>query len=257
MNIAMTLKDKLSDQAVMAGRCMRHAFRSIDTIITVVVMPVMMMLITVYVFGGAINTGSVNYIDYIAPGIILMGIVSGVAYEAFRLNNDIKNGIVDRFRSMPIAKSSILGGHVLSSVVFNAFSTVMIMLFALLIGFRAHADIIQWLGVVGMLLLFTFAMTWVAVFFGILASSAEGAGVFSYILLFMLFISSGFAPTASMPGIVRAFAENQPMTPIMDTIRALLSGGPAGSALSAVIWCVGILVVFYVASMQMYKRKTA
>lgn len=252
------IKSYLSDTLVLSGRMLRHNFRSIDTIITVIAMPLMMMLMFVYVFGGSINTGSVKYINYVVPGVILICITSGVAYSAFRLNNDITRGIFERFRSMPIAKSSILGGHVLTSVAFNAFSTILIILFALLFGFRSDAGITGWLLATGILLLFTLAMTWIAVMFGLLANSAEGAGVFSYVLLALLFISSGFAPTKSMPMMVRIFAENQPMTPIIDTVRSLLLNGSVGSnSLIAVLWCAGILIASYIASMQIYKHKVS
>jgi ABC-2 type transport system permease protein len=250
------IKNNLSDTMVMSGRMLRHNFRSIDTIITVVAMPIMIMLMFVYVFGGSINTGTVNYINYVVPGIILMCITSGVAYSAFRLNNDVTKGIVERFRSMPIGKSSILGGHVLTSILFNAFSTVLILLFSLLIGFRSSAGITGWLLAIGILLLFTLAMTWVAVMFGLLANSAEGAGVFSYLLLGLLFISSGFAPTETMPRMVRLFAENQPMTLIIETIRSLLLNQSVGNnAFIAVLWCSGILIVSYIVAMQIYTHK--
>jgi len=258
MKIFSKIKRNFSDAAVMSGRMMRHIFRSIDTLITVIAMPIMMMLLFVYVFGGSISTGSVDYINYVVPGIVLFCIASGVAYTALRLNNDVTKGIFERFHSMPISKSSILGGHVLTSVVFNAFSTVLILLFAVVIGFRPAAGFPGWLLVTGILLLFTFSMTWIAVLFGLMANSYEGAGVFSYILLLLLFISSAFAPTGSMPGIVRTFAENQPMTPIIETVRSLMLNEPAGNnALTAVLWCAGILIVSYTAAMLIYKRRTA
>jgi len=258
MKILSGMKHNLSDTAVMSGRVLRHTFRSIDTLITVVAMPVMMMLMFVYVLGGAMNTGSVDYINFVVPGIVLLTIASGVAYTAFRINNDVTAGIFDRFYSMPISKSSILGGHVLTSVVFNTFSTVLVLLVALLVGFRPEAGLTGWLLVIGIVLMFTLAMTWVSVTFGLLANSGEGAAVFSYPLLGLLFISSAFAPTDSMPGIVRAFAEHQPMTPIIEAVRALLMNEPVGNnALIAVIWCLGILIAFYIAAMQIYKRKTA
>jgi ABC-2 type transport system permease protein len=255
MNI---IKNGLGDAAVMTGRCMRHSLRSVDTIITVVIMPVMMMLMTVYVFGGAMNTGSESYINFVAPGIVLMGIVSGAAYTAFRLNTDITRGVIDRFRSMPITKSSILGGHVITSVIFNVISTVIIMLIAFALGFSSGAGFLDWLVAAGILVLFMLAMTWTSVFFGVLAKSPEGAGVFSYILMFMLFISSGFAPPSTMPGAVRAFAENQLITPVINTIRALLSNQPVSSDIwVALAWCLGITVVAYIFAMRAYKRKTA
>ncbi len=258
MELVSRIKNNISDTFVMSGRVLRHTTRSIDTIITVVAMPIMMMLMFVYIFGGSINTGSVSYINFVVPGTILMCIMSGVAYSALRINNDFNAGIIDRFRSMPIAKSSILGGHVLTSLLFNAFSTVLILLFALLVGFRPDAGITGWLLVTGILLLFTLAMTWIAVMFSLLAKTAEGAGVFSYLLLLLLFVSSAFAPTGSMPRLVRLFAENQPMTSIINSVRSLMLGGSFGNdALSAVLWCLGALIVAYVASMQIYKRKTA
>ena len=250
-----SIKYNFSDIMVMSGRMMRHTTRSIDTLITVVAMPIMMMLMFVYVFGGAINTGNVNYINYVVPGIVLIVITNGVAYTAFRLNNDITQGIFDRFHSMPIAKSSILGGHVLSSVAFNVFSTVLVLLFALLIGFRPHAEIAGWLLVAGILLLFTLALTWIAVIFGLLAKSAEGAGVFAYLLMALLFTSSAFVPAKSMHGIVRLFAEHQPMTLIIEAVRTLLLGEPAGnSVLIAALWCLGILITSYITVMQIYKH---
>ena len=179
MQTAPNIKNHLSDMVVISGRCLRHAFRSIDTLITVVAMPVVMMLLFVYVFGGAINTGTAAYINYVVPGIILMCIASGTPYTSLRLNIDVTSGFVDRFRSMPIAKSSILTGHVLTSVVFNMFSAVLVTLFAVLIGFRPEAGFAGWLLAIGILLLFTLAMTWLSVVFGLLAKSAEGArGVF-------------------------------------------------------------------------------
>jgi len=258
MTILSGIGRNFSDTAVLSGRMMRHTFRSIDTLITVVAMPIMMMLLFVYVFGGAMNTGSIDYINFVVPGIILFTIASGVAYTAVRLNNDVTAGIFDRFYSMPISKSSILGGHVLNSVVFNMFSVLLVLLVALLIGFRPQAGPAEWLLAIGMVLLFTLAMTWVAVTFGLLANSAEGAGVFAYPMLILLFISAAFVPTESMPGIVRVFAEYQPMTPIIEAVRSLLIGEPVGNnALIAVMWCVSILIAAYVAAIQIYKRKTA
>jgi ABC-2 type transport system permease protein len=252
------IKNRFSDTLVMSGRSMRHTFRSADTLLTVIAVPIMMMLMFVYVFGGAINTGSVDYINYIVPGIILMCIGSGVAYTALNLNTDVTKGIFDRFHSMPIAKSALLTGHILNSVVFNAISTIIVVLVALLVGFRPNAGIIEWLLFIGIMLLYTFAMTWLSVIFGLLANSVGGATAFSYPLLFLPFVSSAFVPTTTMPGVVRAFAENQPLTSIIETMRSLLLNGTVGnSALNAVLWCVGIIIAAYLISMQVYKRKLA
>ena len=242
----------------MIGRRLRHSFRSVDTIITVVAMPVVIMLMFVYVFGGAMDTGSVKYINYIVPGIILMTISSGVAYTAVGLNMDITSGFFDRFRSMPIAESSILTGHVLTSVVFSAVSSLVVIAVALIMGFRTSAGIIDCLLIIGIFLLYTVATTWLAVMFGLMAKSAEGAGIFAYPLIFLPFVSSGFAPTKSMPGPLRVFAENQPVTHIINAVRALLAGNPVGnSAIIAVAWCLIFLVAAYFASMYIYKNKTA
>lgn len=258
MSILSRIKSGFRDTLVMSGRVLRHTFRSIDTILTVVAMPIMMLLMFVYVLGGAMDTGSVDYVNFVVPGIVLFTVASGVAYGAWRINNDITRGIIDRFRSMPVAKTSILGGHVLTSLVFNTFSVVLVMLVAVLIGFSPSAGIGGWLAVIVILVLFMLAMTWVSVMFGLLANSAEGASVFSYVLLLLLFISSAFAPTESMPGIVRTFAEIQPMTPIIEAIRSLLLNQPVGfHALSAVLWCAGILIVSYAAAMQIFRHKTA
>lgn len=256
------IREFMSDTAVLSGRMLRHNIRSVDTIITVAAIPVIMMLMTVYVFGGAMDTsafagsGAASYINYVVPGIVLMTIASGVAYAAFRLNSDVTAGIFDRFHSMPVARSAVLGGHVASSVVVSAVSTLLVLLFALLIGFRTDAGFGGWLLASGFMLLLTLALTWVAVLFGLLARSAEGAGVFSYLLLIMIFISSAFAPTDTMPPVLRAFAENQPFTSIANTLRTLLMGASAGSeALVALLWSVGILALFYVGAIAIYKRR--
>ena len=251
-------KHFFSDMGVMLGRSMRHIFRSMDTIITVTIMPIAFMLLFVYVFGGAIQTGTDNYVNYLLPGILLMAIASGIAYTAVRLFMDVQGGIFERFHSMPIARSSMLWGHVLTSLVSNAISVVVIILVALVMGFRSSAGILSWLAVAGILALFTLALTWIAVIPGLTAKSVDGAGAFSYPIIFLPFISSAFVPTASMPGPVRAFAENQPVTSIVDAIRALLSGQPVGNDIwVALAWCLGILIVAYLFAMRAYKRKAA
>ncbi len=245
-----------SDMEVMLGRSMRHIFRSMDTIITVTIMPIAFMLLFVYVFGGAIQTGTGNYVDYLLPGILLIAIASGISYTAYRLFIDVQGGIFERFHSMPIARSTVLWGHVLTSVVSNAISVVVIILVALTMGFRSSAGVWAWLAVAGILALFTLALTWIAAIAGLSARSVDGAGAFSYPLIFLPFISSAFVPTASMPGPVRAFAENQPVTSIVDAIRALLAEQPVGNDVwIALAWCVGIMLVAYAFAMRAYKKR--
>jgi ABC-2 type transport system permease protein len=221
-------------------------------------MPIAFMLLFVFVFGGAIGrqTGSVSYVDYITPGIVIMAVVSGISYAAFRLSGDLHGGMISRFRTMPVAPVSILGGQALSSTLSNLLSSVLVILTAFVVGFRSHAGIEQWLMVAGLVLLFTFATTWLAIFFGLLANTPEGAGAFSYILLLLIFISPAFVPATSITPALRGFAQNQPMTPIVETMRSLLTSGVAGSqAGPAVLWSVGILVVSFSLALIVYRRK--
>lgn len=251
----------LSDTWTMTKRSLRHTVRSMDTIITVAAMPIAMMLLFVFVFGGsfgsAFQTGPVKYIDFIVPGVVAMTVASGIAYASLRVNMDLQKGIINRFRTMPVASSSILGGHAVSSVLSNLFSVLLVLLVALLVGFRPHADLAEWLMFGGLVTLFTAATTWLAIMFGLLAKTAEGSGAFAYPLLLLVFVSSAFVPTTGMNSIVRAFAEHQPMTPIVETMRSLLTYGTAGdSAWAAVAWCAGLLVVTYFLALRVYKRKS-
>ena len=207
-------------------------------------------------FGGAIQTGTDNYVNYLLPGILLIAIASGIAYTAYRLFMDMQSGIFERFHSMPIARSAALWGHVLTSLVSNAISVVVIILVALIMGFRSSAGVLSWLAVAGILALFTLALTWIAAIAGLSAKSVDGAGAFSYPLIFLPFISSAFVPTESMPSVVRAFAENQPVTSIVEAARALLSSQPVGNDIwVALAWCVGIMLVAYIFAMRAYKKR--
>ncbi len=251
-------KHFFSDLGVMLGRSMRHITRSMDTIITVCLTPIAVLLLFVYVLGGAIQTGTDNYVNYLLPGVLLMAIASGISYTANRLFTDMQSGIFERFHSMPITRSAALWGHVLTSLISNAISVVVIILVALVIGFRSPAGVLSWLAVAGILALVILALTWIAVIPGLTAKSVDGASAFSYPLIFLPFISSAFVPTESMPGPVRAFAENQPVTSIVDAIRALLSNQPVGNDIwIALAWCLSILIVAYVFAMLIYKRKAA
>src|SRR5215831_7347914 len=247
-----------SDTAVLLGRSLRHVTRSADTIITTAIMPIAFMLLFVYVFGGAIKSGSASYVSYVLPGILLITIASGISYTAFRLFMDLKSGIFERFHSLPIARSSVLWAHVLTSLVANLLSLVVVVLVALLMGFRSGAGVLAWLEVAGILILFTLALTWLAVIPGLTAKSIDGASAFAYPLIFLPLISSAFVPTASMPGPVRAFADNQPVTTIVNTIRDLFTQQPVGSDIwIALAWCLGALVVAYALAMVAYRRKIA
>jgi ABC-2 type transport system permease protein len=246
----------LADTTVLTGRTMRHVTRSLDTIITTAVTPVAMMLLFVYVFGGAIDTGPVPYVNYLLPGILLITIASGISYTAFRLFTDLRSGIFERFHSMPIARPGVLWAHVLTSLVANLLSLVVVVGVALVMGFRSGAGVLAWLAVAGVLILFTLALTWVAVIPGLTANSVDGASAFSYPLIFLPFVSSAFVPTDTMPGPVRAFAEHQPVTAIVNTIRGLFSQQPVGADIwTALAWCAAILVVAYLFANAAYRRR--
>ncbi len=248
----------LADTAALTGRTLRHVTRSIDTIITTAVMPIAMMLLFVYVFGGAIDTGTVDYIDYMLPGILLITIASGISYTAFRLFTDMQKGIFERFQSMPIARSGLLWAHVVTSLVATTISLVIVIVVGFAMGFRTGAGPLAWLAVVGILVMFTVALTWLAVIPGLTATTIEGASVFAYPLIFLPFLSSAFVPTDTMPGPVRWFAENQPVTSIVDTIRKLFAEQPVGSDVWVALgWCVGLLVGSYLVAMATYRRKIA
>ena len=250
-----SIKYFFKDMSVMFGRSMRHVFRSLDTILTVSITPIAIMLLFVYVFGGAIETGTANYVDYLLPGILLMTIGSGIAYVAYRLFMDKQRGIFERFHSMPIARSSVLWGHVLTSLISNGISVVVIILAAFVMGFRSSANVLEWFAVFGILGIFTLALTWVAVIAGLAAKTPDGAGAFSYPIIFLPFISSAFVPTDTMPKVVRAFAENQPVTPIVDAIRQLLSGQSVNHDIfMALMWCLALTLVAYVGAMRAYKK---
>lgn len=246
------------DTTTLLGRSLRHIVRSPDTIVTTAVTPIVMLLLFVYVFGGAIDTGGVRYVNYLLPGILLITVASGVAYTSLRLYTDVSSGIFERLQSMPIARSAVLWGHVITSVVANLISLVLVVLVAVAIGFRSRAGVVAWLAVLGIVVLFTVALTWLAVTAGLLAKSPDGAGAFAYPLLFLPFVSSAFVPTEGMPGAVQWFAEHQPVTPIVNTLRNLYAERPLGGDLwTALGWCVGLLVVAYGLAMRAYRRKLA
>ena len=246
----------LGDTAVLTGRSLRHILRSPDTIITTAITPIALMLLFVYVFGGAIRSGTGNYVDYLLPGIMLIAIASGIAYTAVRLFTDLQSGVFERFHSMPVARSSVLWAHVLTSLVSNGLVLVIIVAVGLAMGFRTSASVAAWFAVAGILALFTLALTWLAVIAGLTAKTVDGSAGFSYVLILLPFISSAFVPTDTMPGPVRVFAENQPVTSIVNTIQALFAGQPVGTDIwIALAWCLGILVIAYLIAMAAYRRR--
>jgi ABC-2 type transport system permease protein len=248
----------LGDTAVLTGRSLRHITRSPDTIITTVLTPIAIMLLFVYVFGGAISAGSDAYVSYLLPGILVITIASGISYTAFRLFTDLQSGIFERFQSLPIARPSVLWAHVLTSLSANMISVVVVVGVAVVMGFRSGAGVGAWLAVAAILSVFTLALTWLAVIPGLTAKTADGASAFAYPLIFLPFVSSAFVPTDTMPGPVRAFAEHQPVTSIVNAIRDLFTQQPVGSDIwTALAWCVGILILAYALAMATYRRRIA
>ena len=244
------------DTGVLLLRSLRHIARSPDTILTTAITPVAVLLLFAYVFGGAIEVGSGAYVDYLLPGILLITIASGIGYTAFRLYTDVSGGIFERFQTLPIARSAVLWGHVLTSLVANLVSLALVVLVALAMGFRSGAGVLAWLAVLGILMLFTLALTWLAVAAGLTATSVDGVSGFATPLTFLPFVSSAFVPTDGMPGPVRWFAEHQPVTSIVDTIRRLYAEQPVGDeGWTAVAWCVGLLVLAHALAMRTYRRR--
>lgn len=242
-----------ADTMVLTGRMMKHMTRSVDTIMTVVLMPIMLMLAFIYIFGGAMTIPQETYKGFIVPAILLFTVASGVGYTAFRLNTDVQNGIFERFHSMPIAKSAILNSHVMTSVIFNFISALLVLISSILIGFRPKADVFDW--AVGLLLLLvaTYALSWIAVLFGLIARNNETAIAFSYLLIGLLFISSGFVPTETLPKVLRGFADYQPMTPIINSLRSILTDGKIPADIwVAFVWSIGAIVIFQVLSIYVY-----
>ncbi|PSK96288.1 ABC-2 type transport system permease protein [Murinocardiopsis flavida] len=247
-----------ADTGVMIVRSLRQVARQTDGLLIAVILPVTLMLLFVYVFGGAISTGTDAYIDYVVPGIILLCSGYGAALTAVSVTADMTEGVIDRFRTLPIMSSAVLIGHVVASLLRNTFSTLLVLGTALLMGFDPKAGPLEWLGAAGVLLLFVLAMSWLSVVFGLLAKSQEAAGGFTFFVLFLPYVSSAFVPTDTMPAALAFFAENQPITPVTESVRALLMGTPIdGSLLPAIAWLTGITVVSYTLATTLFRRRAA
>ncbi|MBM6621963.1 ABC transporter permease [Micrococcaceae bacterium RIT802] len=253
----MTALHAIGDTAALSGRMLRHNIRSIDTIMTVLATPVLILLAFVFVIGGAIDIPGVRYVDYIVPVVVLMCVASGVSYTAYRINQDVSSGMMTRFLTMPIARSAILGGHTLASVAVNGVSVALVLLISGLVGYRPRADAAGWGLTIGLLLLVLIGFTLMGVTFGLAARTVEGASLFSYLLIGLLFVSSGFAPTDTMPAGLRVFADHQPLTPIINALREAQLGQATTSMWAALAWSAGICLVFGVLAQLAARRSTA
>ncbi len=251
-----TLTYAASDSAAMIGRSVKHTVRNLESLLMSVILPVVLMLMFVYVFGGAIDPSG-DYANYVVPGIILLCTGYGAASTAVDVARDMTEGVVDRFRSMPILSSAVLTGHVVASLARNTLATVLVIGVAFLTGFRPDAGVLEWLAVAGMLLLWVLALSWVAVCFGLIARTVEGANGFTFLVLFLPYLSSAFVPVETMRAGLRAVAANQPVTPITETLRGLLLGTPIGSyGWQALAWCAGLLLAAFTAATILFRRRT-
>lgn len=246
----------LADTATLIGRSVRLARRDVDTVLMSILLPVMLMLLFVFVFGGAIHTGT-DYVSFVAPGIILLCVGYGAATTAMSVAKDMHDGMIDRLQTLPIRSSSVLTGHVVASVARNALAGVIVVAVAVACGFRPTATPGEWLAAAGLLLLYVLALSWLAAALGLLAGSVESASILSFFMLFLPYLSSAFVPTATMPAVLRGFSDHQPVTPVIDTVRGLLTGTAIGtSALLAVLWTSGLLVVGFTAAALLFRRRT-
>ncbi|WP_431775638.1 ABC transporter permease [Streptomyces cucumeris] len=252
-----TRSPPVSDAIVLTGRAIRLSRRNLDAVLTAMLLPVMLMLVFVYFFGGAIDTGT-EYVTYVVPGVMLLCAGFGSANTAVTVTHDMTGGIIDRFRSLDVGGTAIVAGHVAASVLRNAVATAIVFGVAFLIGFRPAAGPPEWLAVAGILLLFILAISWLSACFGLIARSPEAAGGFTFLMMFLPYPSSAFVPIDTMPGWLHGFAQHQPVTPVIETLRALLLDRPAGdSAWQALVWCGSILAVAIALSGVLFRRRTA
>lgn len=249
----------LSDSWLMTKRSVMHIIRSLDQVMSLILFPIMFMLLNRYVLGGAIDTGNVTYVNYLFAGILVQTLAFGANYTTINLAVDLKEGVVDRFRSLPMADSALVVGHITADLVRNIISGVIIVAAGFLVGFRPTASLRNWLLVVGISLLFTLAISWLSAILGLVVKSLEAAQWVGFVIIFPLtFISSAFVPTETMPAVLRAFAENQPLTHVIDSVRSLLVGTPMGnSGWLAVIWCVAIIIVSIPITSWLFRRRAA
>lgn len=248
----------LRDSLTMVSRSVRLTSRTLDALLMAIALPVMLMLTFVYLFGGAIETGAGRYVTYVVPGVILLVVGFASGQTAVSVAQDMRGGIIDRFRSMDISGPAMLTGHVVASVLRNALATTVVIGVAFAIGFRPSASPVEWLAAAGILLAFITAISWVAAALGLLAGEPEGAAGFSFFVSFLPYPSSAFVPVDTMPSWLQVVARNQPVTPVIESVRGLLLDGPVGAyGWQALAWCAGIVVVSAAASAYLFRRRTS
>lgn len=250
------VRNAVSDSMTMIGRSIRLSRRNADTLVMSIVLPLLMMSLFVYVFGGAIDTGT-QYINYVVPGTLLLCVGYGAASTAMSVADDMTSGMIDRLRSLPIRSSAVLTGHVVASVARNLLATTVVIGAAVAMGFRPDATVTDWVLTAGLLLLYVLALSWLAAGLGVIAKSVESASTLSFFMLFLPYLSSAFVPTDTMPSFLRAVSENQPITPVIETVRGLLTGTPIGdTGWIALAWCVGLLTCSFIFAAWLFRRRT-
>jgi ABC-2 type transport system permease protein len=251
------LGSRASEALTMVIRAQRLSMRNVDALITAFALPVLLMLMFVYLFGGAIHTGT-HYVDYVVPGVLLVCVGFGAATTAVSVAADLSSGVIDRFRSMDVRGESLINGHVVASVARNMLSSTVVFAVALAIGFRPHGHPADCLAAVAILALFVLAISWFAAAIGILARSPEAAQGVTFLISFLPYPSSAFVPIHTMPSWLQGFATNQPVTVVVDSIRALLSGTPAGNGpLHAIFWSLGIIAVSVTLAGVLFRRRAS
>jgi ABC-2 type transport system permease protein len=258
----MSLTYAVADAEIMTRRCVRRSLRDPEAFFTALMLPIVLMLLFVYVFGGALHTG-VSYVDYVAPGLIVLCAGFGAGTTAVAVATDMTGGIVDRFRSMPISGSSILTGQIVASLARNLIATALVIGVGLLVGWRPTASVGDWLAVAAMIVLFVLALSWLAAAIGLLVRSAEAANSMSFVLMFIPYVSTAFVPAHTMPGPLRAFAAHQPFTPIVEPMRGLWMGHTSTGAstiheaLIAAAYCAAIFAASFFAASWLFRNRTA
>jgi len=245
-----------SDCYILIIRSLKHIFKNLDQLMALVLQPIMFLLLFRYVFGGAINTGGTSYVNYLVAGILIQMAAFGATTTSINVATDLKRGIVDRFRSLPMASSTVLIGHVVADLFRNIISSVVMIAVGLLIGFRPTASVKEWFIILGILLIFTLAVSWTSAILGLLAKSVEAVQWMTFMFVFPLtFASSAFVPTTDMPKILKLFAENQPVTHVIEAIRGYMVGTPIGNhAVLAVIWCLAAIIIALPLSGYLFRK---
>ncbi len=249
----------LNDSWVLIGRSFKHIWKNPDQFISLALQPIMFMLLFRYVFGGAINSGGTTYVNFLVAGILIQNAAFGANTTSLSVATDIQRGIIDRLKSLPIVSSAVLTGHIVADLFRNLISTIVLIVVALIIGFRPLATPLDWLYIVGLLFLFTMAFSWISAVIGLIAKSIEATQWFGFVFVFPLtFASAAFVPTATMPKYLRYFAENQPVTQVIEAMRALMNGLPIGNhGWITALWCIGLTAIFMPLAVHIFRNRVA